>query len=441
MQNINFVGTRFLQMSALVAVMAAPVSGVHAQQTTDERWTPWLGCWASNDSMTVSLRGPTSSNVLCVVPSGTSAGVAIATVVNGEIVSQDYLNPTGVRASLTRDGCPGWESATWSADGHRIMLRSEFTCAGGVIRKGSGVFGMSREGEWIQVQGVDVRGNAGIRAMRFHAANVRLTYDLSKATGTTRAALGFSTETARFVAGAPMGNRDILDLSKNVAAPVAEAWLTELDQRFYLNAKELIALADGGLPSRTLDVVVALSYPKTFALDKAAPRAANVYSANANGYNARRAYGESPWGLSSALDMRCDDAFDRMFAYGTYSSSYNQRYCNGNRYGYSQPYGYGNGYYWGQTPVIIVTRGSEGSSTTPPQGRAIKGQGYTRDRSAPTGVSAERGSSGSSAGYSSGSSSGGGSSGSSSSSGSSGGGSSGGAAAPAERTAKPRPPG
>lgn len=430
------VGTRSSRVSALTVLLVASVSGLHAQ-ATDARWKPWLGCWASNDSLTVSLNGPTSSNLVCVVPSTVGAGVAIASVANGKIIAQDFLNPTGQRASLTRDGCPGWESATWSADGNRILLRSEFTCAGGVTRKGSGVFGMSPEGEWIQVQGVFVRGNAGIRAMRFHAANVRITFDSSNTASTTQSTLGFSTETARFIAAAPMRNSDILDLSKNVDTPVAEAWLTELGQRFFLNAKALVALADGGLPSRTLDLVVALSYPETFALDKATPRLQNAGMVNADAYGSRRGYGTSPWGLSSSFDMRCDAAFDRMFAYGYYSSNINSLYCAGNRYGYTQSYGYGNGYYWGQTPVIIVTRGPDGSGTVTPQGRAVKGQGYTRDRSAPTGVSAERRSSGSSAGYSSGGSGGG----SSSSSGSSSSGSSGGAAAPAERTARPRPPG
>jgi hypothetical protein len=109
------------------------------------------------------------------------------------------------------------------------------------------------------------------------------------------------------------------------------------------------------------------------------------------------------------------------------------------RYGYGGGlsggvFGYGNGYYYGNTPIIIVNRGDNGTGgSVAPQGRAVRGGGYTRASSGGGGSPPPPsvfGGSGSGSGSSGGSGSTGGSTGGSTS-GASGGGDTG-------RTAKPR---
>ena len=210
---------------------------------------------------------------------------------------------------------------------------------------------------------------------------------------------------------------------------------------------------DAGLPSRTMDLMIALSNPKVFAIDKARPNDLTVRATNA--YGSRPGNGTAAWGDVGMSRYSCYSEFDRMLGFGYYPMTFSDPSCYANgqyyrnaRYGYNgygyNAYGYNDGYYWGQTPVIIVNRGTGGTDGTyapaSPQGRAVNGQGYTRDRtsagasasssggySAPSGSSSSSGSSGSSSGSSGGSSSSG-------SSGSASGTSTG-------RTAVPRPPG
>ncbi len=437
-----------------VVALAASFAATVGAQTPDPRWKSMLGCWNSPDSATVTLNGKGDAGLLCVVPLTSGNGVAVATIIGGEVVSRDSIDASGRRVSTTRDGCPGWESATWSRDGHRLLLRSEFLCAGGSTRKGSAVFGMSPDGEWIQVQGVGVAANTGVRARRFvPSTDVTIAYDTSSKSAQERAVVGFSTQTARLGAAAPMFNDDVVELVKAVDGYVADAWLAELGQTFWLNAKELTRLSDAGLPSRTMDLMIALSNPKVFAIAKSRPT--DVTARTVNAYGARPGYGQSPWGGNGMSQYSCDAEFDRMLGFGYYPMSYadpncfrNGLYSRGSQYGYNaygyNGYGYGNGYYWGQTPVIIVNRGSgnDGSyQPASPQGRAVNGQGYTRDRSS-AGADASPSRAPSSSGSGSSGSSGGSSSGSSGSSGPvSTGTSSGSGSTSTGRTAIPRPPG
>jgi hypothetical protein len=167
------------------------------------------------------------------------------------------------------------------------------------------------------------------------------------------------------------------------------------------------------------DLMVALSNPKVFAIDRASRQAEMLTRAQAQGTNVAGrtlpVYAYSPFGWGP---------------YGSYSSWY-----YGNRYGYAYGpygYGYGNGWYYGNQPIIIINRGDVGNGNTPGSGsvstrpRMVNGSGYTEGRSSPST------SSGSSSGGSSSGSTSSGSSGSSSSGSSSSGGSG--------RTAVPRSP-
>jgi hypothetical protein len=202
---------------------------------------------------------------------------------------------------------------------------------------------------------------------------------------------------------------------KHVDRPVVEAWLLERGQGFELDAKRLVALADAGVPGTVTDLMVALSNPKVFAINRSAREAELMRQMGQTAVTGRTVpvYAYSPFGWGP---------------YGSYYSWYGNRYGYG--YGPGYGYGYGNGWYYGNTPIIIVNRndagsGSNGGATVTTRPRMVNGQGYTEGRTV-TSPSTNSGSSGSS--------------GSSSSSGSSGGGSTGGSTSGGgERTAKPRP--
>lgn len=448
---------------ALFAGLAAPVVLATAQGAgsravlpqTDVRWAPFIGCWSPDDGGSViSLSGNSrSSSIVCVAPGATPSRVHIASVMNGRVVARESVDATGAPISKIIDGCAGTESAAWSRDGHRVLFRSEFRCKDSVVRKESGVFAISALGEWVDVQGVDVMGSTGVRVVRLHDIGVdsaTLRYAaVSAAVGDTVVVgagkgIGYAASTLRTAAASRLTPDDVLDVSQHVDAAVAEAWLNESGQEFKVDARSLVRLADAGLPSRMIDMLVAMSYPGTFAVvGNSGDRERANGARNTNTYGAFGS-GVSPiaWGLGSCSSY--DGLYSRRFQYGRSfydgACGYGYNAYNGyngyNRYGYG-PNGYGYGYggtvYYGNNPVVIVPR----EDVT--RGRAVPGRGYTRDGGGGSGVgSASRGDAGYGGGSRASGSSGstGSGAGSGTSTGTSGGSSSGGESS--GRTAKAR---
>ena len=429
MRGFSVVRAAVVMTAMLVAAPAAT-----AQSQPDARWQPWLGCWVAN----MPRAAGASETMVCVVPEESGSGVELTVIANNKVAHREIVNAAGVRTPKVFDTCPGWESASFSRDERRIFLRSEFAC-GKTMVDGSGVFAISDAGEWIEVRGSIIGGRSTVRAVRYRPAGRTLR---RLAAGMASDSMPFAVvderEAARhqrFAAGAPLSADAVLEVAKSVQTPVAEAWLNELGQTFALNGKELVRLADAGMPSSVIDLMVALSYPKRFAVRRAeyegtgAGGAITVETPTLTSESANRR--RDNCGYSAYPGYYGDQCYPGYFGYGVYGYDpyYNSAY--GRMYGYSygglyDGYygGYYGGYYYGSRPIIIVNTGSN-DNTPAPRGQAVKGQGYTRQGSGGSPSTNTTGSSGSSGSSSSGSSSSGSSSSGSSSSG---------------RTAKPRPP-
>jgi hypothetical protein len=232
--------------------------------------------------------------------------------------------------------------------------------------------------------------------------------------------------TARDAAGAPPEPDDVVEASHHVAPGVVEAWLVEEGEGFALDARGLEHLKQAGVSDRVIDVMVALSYPKVFAIDLAS-HSGERRAPEPGGYMRRpNVYGlgyDSPFGCYSPYSWDC---------YSPYGWEYYSPYFS-SPYGYYSPYGYFSGYGFYPGGGVIVVSGGGGQVAR--HGRMVIGRGYTKGGAGQTASPRRsRGSSESSQPSSSGRSSGSSSSGSSSS-GSSGSGSSSGSG----RRAVPKP--
>ncbi len=363
---------------ALAGVALAAVHGVAsplAAQMVDPRWQPWLGCWAP---LVSAVDDPTparsASQQLCITPAATGSGVDIANVVDGKREPAERLAVTGTRVSKTRDGCDGWEIATWGVDARRIMLRSEFTCAGGAVRKSSGIFAFTSTGEFLQVHGVSVGGNVAVRAARFLETDDVATDMARRAVGVNPVG-GFSAATARMAATSEVTADDVADVAKQVDPQVTEAWLAQLGQGFRLDASQLMRMADAGVQPRVIDLMIALSNPKTFAIQRAGQIDRTVQETQDN----RRGFG----GFGNAAYMPIGFGSWQMGAWGMSPNDFYGMGMYGNQFGafglnnqWGSPF-FGNGVWGnpfvGNNPIVIVNRGD-----TPPPGRAVNGAGYTR---------------------------------------------------------------
>ena len=474
MKTIHFPihSSRVVALSVGSAFLALAGASSLSAQVIDGRWQPWIGCWSavsSADRAEISLSGRETQRLVCVSPAATQnpAEVVVTSIANGKVLSRESIDASGARVNKTVDECPGWETAQWSADGHRLMLKSEFVCSGNVTRKESGVLSMTSPGEWLDVQGFDIMGNTEVRVARFADARISLAEATSgvlqgaeavrqgSSARLDSALLGvksqgnFALQTLRAASASPISASDVVEVSEHVGAPVAEAWVTETGQGFDLDAKSLVKLADNGMSPRMIDLMVALSYPKTFVVDKSTPQPVNDRGrvqdtrrtgsdlASNRGYDSCNRFKDLSYGTSPYSRRAINEYCYRTNHYDPFFSSLYGNFGYGYSYGYGNGYGYGYGnYYYGQQPIVIVTRpgsgGNDGSASV--RGRAVNGQGYTRGDAlggTSQNSSIRRGSAGSSSGASAGSTGG--------STGSAGGASAGsGAGTSTGRAAKPR---
>ena len=334
-----------LVVAALLATGAAPAGGQNT--AVDPRWLAYIGCWQPVE---------TAKSYLCVVPAAGTSTVDLVTIVKGQVTARERIAATGERSDSAPGDC-AWHSAEWSANGQRLFLRSEDTCAHTTARGGTGLIAMSGNGNWLYIQGVTLSGQTGLRVQQYREApeDILLPDDIA-----TALRLGVSaTIEARAAASAPLAIADVVEASHKVDTAVFEAWLIERAEPFRLDAKRLIALADSGVPSRVIDLMVALSYPKVFAINGAARQ----------GERLPHAYGlnTAPASYVTSYDPLCS-SYDLMYPYTSYSYD-----CSG------RGYGYGYGWYPGGYPVIIVYGsggGGGGGSVSRPHGRVLNGQGY-----------------------------------------------------------------
>jgi hypothetical protein len=394
--------TQLATAFAVVALIIGAPSAGWAQQTSptaqtaqlDARWQPWIGCWRpaappSADGVSYSTT-PRSSDapLVCIVPASgeaASSSVNVLTVKDGKIVSRDTIVATGSSVARSKDGCNGTERAKWSADGHRLYVTSAFTCPGGLTRTSSGLFAISPQDEWVNVQSVTASGRNAVRTLRYSDAGVPSTLPSEVSDALANQKLAVST--ARAAAGERLSTAAVIDASHNVDSSSVAAWLIDRGQGFGVDAKQLVALSDAGLPGNVTDAMVALSYPKAFALNHPENMEEGGAGENVAGAELERAKAPNVAVIMAPAYAPFSYApfgFSPYDYYGYGYSPYGYSPFGYSPYGYSpygayySPYsGYAAGYGGWYYPPVIVLKG--GQSGAPQQrGYAVKGKGYTR---------------------------------------------------------------
>ena len=380
---------RSTTLAAFVGVLAAGAAG--AQQPAGG-WQGWLGCWSAGPAIG-GIAPATLAPLVCITPTADANVVELTTISGDKVVSTQRIDASGRDLPMDATGCTGTQRAQWSADGRRVYLKAVARCEG-IDRTTSGIIAMSPTGEWLDVQGVSVGSDEGVRIARYRDAGVPSVVPAALAASLRDRAV--STQAARFAAGATIGSTAVIEASRAVSAAVVEAWLLERGQVFSLDASELVRLADAGVPARVTDAMIAVSNPKVFATtrgdDRARTRARNaddeiigrrIYVTMDPRYSPYR-WGYTPYGYSS-------------YGYGYGPYGYSPLGYGG--YGYGSGSGYA-GYPGYVPPVVIITPGN-------PQGRgqAVRGRGYTQPDPSTASPSPSRGAESSPSSSSSGSSS------------------------------------
>lgn len=341
---------------ALIPIAAALVAiPVQTSAAPADDWSAWYGCWRAVDS----AAGATP--LVCVLPGEDAASVRIATIEDGVIAEETVVRADGVARPIEDGGCAGSERAFFSADGRRVFTRAELGC-NGLGRLSTGVLAMVTESEWVDAQALTVNGQHAVRTIRYRAAAAS---DVPAWVATELPQdQRLAQQTARLDAATPLEIDAVVEASQHIAAPALEALLAERQQGFGLNADKLAQLAEQGVATSTIDVMVALSYPTKFALAPQRPARGEGYDER----NAARTYMED-----------CYDPFTSSRRYGCYNGRYGYGYSRGGLYGYGySPYGYDPyGWNYSSRPVIVIVQPTDDAA--PRGGQLVKGRGYTRD--------------------------------------------------------------
>ena len=401
-----------LALASALLVGASVAAG--AQQTqlasTDGRWTPWVGCWqaSSRDALTLDLAPNKAAPVVCIVPAAGNGTIDLVTITGDKAEAPERVDANGTRRDVTREGCTGWETAEFSPDAKRIYLHSEHQCTGNRTRLSTGIMSISPNGEWLDVQGVKVESHTGVRVVHYGRVPIPQALDAD-----LRAKLegrDMAHATAVIAASDSVRIADVVEASRKVDPLVLQTWLAQRAQGFNMDAKQLAQLADAKVPTNVIDVMVALSYPRAFAINLAQADGQMVQTSGPEQVAQNDVIGNGP-----TVFMSWDPLYSG-YGYGYSRYGYG---LNGYGYGYGYPYGTN----WYSGPIVVVRPSNTQNSPSAPsaeRGRMVRGSGYTRPSDGGSG--SPRGSSTGSTSSGSGSTSTG-----STSTGSSG------------RTAKPRP--
>ena len=405
------------------ALVVMATSAFAQTPSPNDRWSPWMGCWQIAEESVEDVerllasagagapQTERSGARVCVTPS-TDGGATMTTLVNGKPVQTETIIADAKSRPLTDATCRGTQQAEWSALGPRIYGRTEVSCGGQPQRTVSGFSAVVSGPTWIDIQMIESEGRRSMRVRRYRRA-------LDQQGASPTGAL------ATMPLGGKLSLAEIKEASTKVAPEMVQAAVIELGSGGYdLNAKRLIELDEAGVHDSVIDLMVAMSFPQKFVVERARP----AIGPGGDYFPFGPGFGGNGWDLSDSYYTW------GYFAHPLYYSSYYSPF------GYSR-WGYYDPYYYGNPGVVIIDPigGAPGTPQPMGTGRVVDGQGYTRIRpNAPAIPSRANGNgsgwSGASAGAS-GSDSGASSGGSVSTGGYSGGGGSG------ERVAVPRPPG
>jgi hypothetical protein len=276
---------------------------------------------------------------VCVLPTQRPSAVDLVSVVGDSIMSREHLDATAEPQRVRQGDCEGTESV--HATGSRIYRRTSLKCANGVGRLVNSVMAMSSRGEWLDVRGVAFGTNVGVRPTRYREASpsIKLPPEVAAALRGRSDAMS----PARIAASGRVDLNDVIEASRFLEVGVLQTWLAERGEGFDLDAHQLLALQKAGVSTDVIDIMVALSYPEQFALD-------------------RTRIGDAPPNLADEArggEVYGGGFYDGRYGYDPYG------------YGYG---GYGYGWYSGRRPIVVVPRSSDSNDRE--HGEVVKGRGY-----------------------------------------------------------------
>src|SRR5262245_40408995 len=249
--------------SVIAISTLALVSTAGAQ---DARWEPWLGCWEMvrenvRDGIVLPLQdqpalalptGPQrAAPQVCVRRTGENR-VTLRTTVEGQPALEQSIVSDGSESPITDGSCQGSQRAEWSRSGERLVAHAELSCRGQEPLSVSCLSLIAPDGTWLDIRAVRMGARETTRVSRYRRLR--------------------SESAVSRLAGPPLMLGDVKEASAKVSPRAVEAALVETNARFDLTSRELIDLDAAKVPANVIDLVVALSYPERFVVERTSRR-------------------------------------------------------------------------------------------------------------------------------------------------------------------------
>lgn len=357
-----------LACAALVAWLtpAAAAAGQAASGSPAERWSPWLGCWRLAEEILQDAAAPPQGAApaprgaqICVTPAEDS-GATMTTSIDDQPVLVETVVPDGSRRPLAEADCTGWQQAEWSALGARVFAKAEVTCGAEPTRTVSGMSTMVAGPMWLDIQVIESQGRKSVRVRHYLRAATQPA-GLVSGRGVTRTPLGGKLSLA-----------EIMEAGTKVAPEALQAAILELGGSGYdLTAKRLLELDAAGVPASVTDLMVALSFPKRFVVER-----------SSGGYSGGMGPMWDPFASYNPIwpFFGMWPSYGYGYEMGPFGNRFSYLSSMYSPFGFSS-LGYYNPYYFGGPGVVAVAPGgSQGTLEPSGDGRVINGEGYTRIR-------------------------------------------------------------
>ena len=361
---------------AAAVVLSGAASVAHAQAPTrpaqmDGRWTPWLGCWTQSASATAAWAAavPAATLTVCVKPDARSSGVVMTTFADGKVVLEQAIVADGAAHPVKDAGCEGTQTSEWSQDGLRLFTNVDASCNNRPKQHASGVTLFAKGPTWVDIQTTDAAAGDSpqpVRVRRYvRTSDVPAGADTISPETIARSSIDSVSSSSH-----PLTIDNVIEASAKIGSPAVEAALVETGSKFVLDSRTLARLADKGVSSNVIDLMVAQSFPDKFRVDRA-QQAPPAISALPYPY---------PGIISWPVYTAAYNPYDPFYYYSYYYSPFAYPYY------WSTPYYVGGG---GNVTIINGAGSSGGAATrSGAHGQIINGRGYTNVTPAQGGDSA-----------------------------------------------------
>lgn len=142
-----------------LSLFVAMSVGSAAVPRSESPWAPFIGCWRDSHETTTGAgtRAVDARNAMtCILPvQGDPLSADVVVLSNGAEQRRSRIRADGTSEAFAVPGCSGAETARFSLDGSRVLVRGEVACVNKPVERIAAIFAITARGSLLHVQGHD----------------------------------------------------------------------------------------------------------------------------------------------------------------------------------------------------------------------------------------------------------------------------------------------